>query len=165
MSPREVMWSKIAALYGAYWPGRGTITGPTIIAMEEAGLSRHDSDAVLAAVRLAGASSKFPPSVAELLESLEGFERRVPVYRVDVWNRTILGSDGAPIVKGWKTEREEPAAYRELRRAKGLPEPASTPRLAYRPPANLDRPEHDGEPRPVLPASLIEGLAKKARPS
>lgn len=165
MSPRESMWAKVVVLYNAFWPGRVTLTRETMFAMESGGLSQHREDAILAAVQLAGRNSKFPPSLAELMESLEGVERRVPVYRVDVWNRAILGNDGAPIVKAWKTEREEPAAYRELRRVQGLPEPASTPRLAYRPPANIDRAEHDGEPRPVLPKSLIEGLAKKARPS
>lgn len=165
MSPREAMWAKVVVLYNAFWPGRATLTRETMLAMEASGLSVHEPDAVLAAVQLAGRNLKFPPSLAELLESLEGVERRVPVYRVDVWNRVILGNDGAPIVKAWKTERDEPAAYRELRRAKGLPEPTPAPKLPYRPPANLDRPEHDGEPRPVLPASIIDGLVKKAKPS
>jgi len=165
MNPREAMWAKVVVLYNAFWPGRATLTRETMLAMEAIGLSVHEPDAVLAAVQLAGRNSKFPPSLAELLESLEGVERRVPVYRVDVWNRTILGNDGAPIVKGWKTEREEPAAYRELRRAKGLPEAKAPARLPYRPPANLDRSEHDGEPRPTLPRELTDEMARRTKPS
>ena len=156
---RDELWKRANALYAAYWPGRVTLTPPTIVAMEGAGLSAHEPDAVLVAVRLAGKRSKHPPAVAELLELLEGEPRRVPVYLKDHWGCTRLGADGAPLVKGWTTERAEPAAYVELRRLKGLPAPAKAT-LPYRPPANLDRPESDGEPRPMLPQGLAEGIGQ-----
>lgn len=152
---RTELWKRANALYAAYWPGRPTLTTPTVAAMEEAGLSRHAPEAVLCAVKLAGAKSKHPPSVAELLELLEGRTVRVPIPQRDVWGRAILDKTGARVLSGeWTTEREEPEVAREMRRAAGLPPASPVKALGYRP-HELDRPESDGEPRPKLPAEVL----------
>lgn len=155
---RTELWAKVVALYAAYWPGRPILTTPTVSLMEQAGIDKHAPEVVLQAVRIAGTTSKHPPSVAELLELLEGETRRVPIHVTDLYGAVRLGTDGAPIVKGWTTERTEPRAYAAIRVAQGLPAPAMKA-LAYRPPVNLDRPESDGEPRPALPAELLQRAA------
>lgn len=168
LDARKAMWAKVSALYAAYWPGRGALTPATIVALEAGGLAQHSEDAVLAAVTISGRTSKHPAGLADLMELLEGVQRRVPVYQTDVWGRIVLGNDGARIVKGWMTEREEPAAYAKLRLEKGLPEPARAPRIAYTP-TNVDRPESDGGPSAVPMDSdltqLVDGVARKLRPA
>lgn len=152
---RTELWKRANALYAAYWPGRSALTTPTVAAMEDAGLSRHEPEAVLCAVKLAGARSKHPPSVAELLELLEGRTVRVPVPQRDVWGRILLDKTGARILSGeWTNERQEPEVARELRRAAGQLPANPSKSLGYRPP-ELNRPEHDGEPRPILPAQVL----------
>ena len=167
MSPREEresMWVKALALYAAYWPGRATLTGPTILAMEEAGLSRHDCDAVLVAVRIAGRTSEHPPTLAELLKLLEGETRRVPIYVTDLYGTVRLANDGAPLVKGWKSEQSEPTAYVERRRGKGLA-PSTLPALASRPPENLGRLEQNWKPGSVLHPETIKMPPERLRKS
>jgi len=151
---RAEMWCRIQMRFSAAYPGREALS-PEQVALLEKRLSHHSIPAIEAAADFLIESERHPPSINAWIEALEGREERVPMVQTDVWGRRVLRPDGSPVLSGWRTVRSEPAASAALRRAQGLPAAAQAKSLAYQPP-NLNRPEHDGEPRPVLPKSLLD---------
>lgn len=149
------MWGKVHKLFLVAYPDRNALS-PEFVATLESRLGSHPNDAIEAAAAVLVESEPHPPSISAWVDALEGKRQRVPIPQLDVYARKIVASSGLPVTKGWKAERGEPAAYIELRRRQGLPATAPTKALTYSPPPDLDRPEHDGEPRPILPQELLD---------
>lgn len=149
---RNAMWARVRVLFRGCYGDRESIS-LEFARLLEARLAHHPNEAMECAAALLLERHEHPPTLKHWIDVLEGAKRREPVHRTDVWNRKILGTDGAPIIAGWTEVRGEADAYVELARREGKVLPAARP--TYVPPRELDRPESDGEPRPALPQALI----------